>query len=1648
MGCTWSGLTAIYDAVSSGEEVKVNGRRFRIVQNLGEGGYAFVYLVRETGSSRSSAVDGPDALSDPAADVETSGDVKAAEPRKSEESAGFADDSDVNPAVPAKPKRKYVSPDNTYALKKFLIQTKEQLLLVKAEIDVASKLDHPSLLPLVEHAIVSSKQQGTKEAYLVFPVYRDGTIHDHVGWMAQPKGSQPGRGHRFSPLQVLSIISQVAAGLAHMHACSPPLAHNDVKPGNILIAFGGGHGATGGLGGGMSRGSGDGICVTGVAERDDAFVAGLGSGGGGGGGSPPAGGSSGGGAFPAFPSAAGAAAAAAGGEAGEAGEAGKANQGGRNGGGEAAGGAGGAAGGEGAGEREGEGVPLERLPTASASDVAVAIMDFGSTTPARRHITSRNQALSLQEWAAQHCSAAYRAPEFWDCPSEMDIDERSDVWSLGCTLYATMYGQSPFEFSLGESGGSLQLAVMSGTIKWPHPPLSASSSSPSPALMDAPGSSGGDFSGFSAAGGAGGEVLGYPASFHRLVEWMLHQDAGQVEQLSSKAEQRQGGSGPVWFRRLGRLGRLGRLRRHGRLGRHGSRGGSGGSAAGAARLLGRLGGWGRRGSRGGAAAEAARPGDAGGSGPLQCSPSPLAPSYASAAAADVSVPEDVRAASACAKRRSSKGKGGQGGGGGSGGDGGGSRSGGGGISGGDGGGGAVGGSGGSGGGGGGSGGDGGSGGGGTSSGGTGARRVGSRGGQRQQQQRRSETPSPQQLREWFLRGAYGGSCPYVIRTGDRAGQTCGWLHTQHRCFSHLDDAWRAEFGDGVELSRWEDLLKSRIAIFDLAFDAILSAMYALSVSAEGDCYRCVSLDPGIAAAALGASESGTLPGTVPAEALHTFTLDSGASHCFFRDNTTLTPLPALVPVKLADPLGGTGRGLFLHCPPLSSGSVRLTVRSSPPLVLYELGEYRCPPGCDGHYHHSWGVESVNTHYQAFSGSCVYSGVRVRSGSHLLLVSPPVAPDSSVAPPSGSPLAFVACTLVFLSLASPGLCLPCRPRLPRPASLASRGGNAPLLTPPRFPRRLLPADSPHGRPSCPSAALTPPLLYPPLDQSQSPLQPASPLPAPSPYTEQSSGLTERREPSSRPVLPVHTTRRVPRPRPPPVPGTYAMTLRPSSVPLRVLLPAPPESSLPAVLDPESDRASTASPTVSRLLATAVTDPSFESAAASALVAELLDFAAACRLDYTTALVAESASASPPSVGGECALGMDVLENRQEDFDCLAGAVPRFASMLLAPEGYLDAPDIPTPRSYAEVITGPYSSQWQVAMDAEMASWKSTRTYVDEVPPHGANIVDGMWIFRVKRPPGSSPAFKARCVARGFSQRQGVDYFQTFSPTPKMTTLQVLLHVAAQRDYELHSLDFSTAFLQGSLHEEIWLRRPPGFTESFPTGTQWSLRRPVYGLRRAPREWHDTLRTTLATLGFAPSTADPSLFLRTDTSLSPFYVLVYVNDLVFATGDTEALTLVKSELQKRHTCTDLGELRSYLGLQITRDRARRTITLTQSHMMHQVLQCFGFQVSSPQPTPLSTSHSFSAPPSDESVELSGPYPELVGCLISSCEAEIYAGALAAQELRWLTYLLTDLGEQPRSPPVLYVDNKAMIALCQEHRLEHITKHIALRYFLARE
>ncbi|CAI7879577.1 unnamed protein product, partial [Closterium sp. NIES-54] len=272
-------------------------------------------------------------------------------------------------------------------------------------------------------------------------------------------------------------------------------------------------------------------------------------------------------------------------------------------------------------------------------------------------------------------------------------------------------------------------------------------------------------------------------------------------------------------------------------------------------------------------------------------------------------------------------------------------------------------------------------------------------------------------------------------------------------------------------------------------------------------------------------------------------------------------------------------------------------------------------------------------------------------------------------------------------------------------------------------------------------------------TQLPLQPASSLPAPSPYIEQSGGLTERLESASRPISPVCTARRVPRSHPPPVPGTHAMTLRPSFV-----------------LDPESDRACAASPTVARLFATAVTDPSFESAAASALVAELLDFAAACRLNYATSLVAESESDCPLSFRGECALGTDVLEDKQEDFECLASAVPRFASVLLAPEGD-QMHQTSRPRALTQRRL---RNRWMLM----------TKYHVDDM---GARE-------------------KARLVVKGFTQVYGAYYDETYAPVRSYVTLTIFLSIVAVLDLHLMQLNMKNTFVQSKMGRVLYMYWP--------------------------------------------------------------------------------------------------------------------------------------------------------------------------------------------------------------------------------------------------
>ncbi|CAI7858670.1 unnamed protein product [Closterium sp. NIES-53] len=285
----------------------------------------------------------------------------------------------------------------------------------------------------------------------------------------------------------------------------------------------------------------------------------------------------------------------------------------------------------------------------------------------------------------------------------------------------------------------------------------------------------------------------------------------------------------------------------------------------------------------------------------------------------------------------------------------------------------------------------------------------------------------------------------------------------------------------------------------------------------------------------------------------------------------------------------------------------------------------------------------------------------------------------------------------------------------------------------------------------------------------------------------------------------------------------------------------------------------------------------------------------------------------------------------------------------------------------------------------------------------------------------------------------------------------------------------------------MRHPSAFTGTFPPGTQWRLRRPVYGLRQAPREWHDTLRSTLSDLGFQPSSADPSLFVRRDST--PFFFLVYVLQRFELQHSTVQRTSIAVDhrltgpfpdksfessgpyaelvgcLMYLMTCTrsDLAFPLSILARFVAPGR-HRPVHWTAAVRVAKYLATtsgVGLVLGGQQPVVL-TGHCDSSYADDAETHRSTQgYCFSLGSgavswrstrsssvSTSTAKAEIYAGAMAAQELRWLTFLLADLGERPSSAPTLFTDNKASILLCREPRLESRVKHINVRYFLLRE
>jgi hypothetical protein len=193
----------------------------------------------------------------------------------------------------------------------------------------------------------------------------------------------------------------------------------------------------------------------------------------------------------------------------------------------------------------------------------------------------------------------------------------------------------------------------------------------------------------------------------------------------------------------------------------------------------------------------------------------------------------------------------------------------------------------------------------------------------------------------------------------------------------------------------------------------------------------------------------------------------------------------------------------------------------------------------------------------------------------------------------------------------------------------------------------------------------------------------------------------------------------------------------------------------------------------------------------------------------------------------------------------------------------AEEVPTPSTCLEALRGEHSAEWVESMAKELAGLQKTGTYEWVPRPKDRKVVPHKWVYRVKRTSTGAAFFKSRLVAKGFAQVKGLDYSETWAPTAKQTTARILFHLAAVLNLELDAMDVDQAFLNGELEEEVYME-PPYEVVGGTKDQVWRLRKALYGLKQAPRQWHAKLKEVLLGMGFQPSIADPSLFLKRSTT----------------------------------------------------------------------------------------------------------------------------------------------------------------------------------------
>ncbi|CAL1400026.1 unnamed protein product [Linum trigynum] len=280
-----------------------------------------------------------------------------------------------------------------------------------------------------------------------------------------------------------------------------------------------------------------------------------------------------------------------------------------------------------------------------------------------------------------------------------------------------------------------------------------------------------------------------------------------------------------------------------------------------------------------------------------------------------------------------------------------------------------------------------------------------------------------------------------------------------------------------------------------------------------------------------------------------------------------------------------------------------------------------------------------------------------------------------------------------------------------------------------------------------------------------------------------------------------------------------------------------------------------------------------------------------------------------------------------------------------------------------------------MQREITALEDNDTWTLELLPPGKRAIDSKWVYKIKyRPDGTMERYKARLVAKDFTQLEGIDFHDTFAPVAKLVNVRVLLAVAAHKSWPLHQLDVNNAFLHGDFDEEVYMKLPPRFSHA---GDQrvCRLRKSLYGLRQASRNWYAKFTSALQEFGFVVSKADPSLFLyeRPGTFV---VVLIYVDDVVLTGDIPDVISRVKTFLRDRFSIKDLGPLKYFHGIEVA--RSPEGIVLCQRKYTSHILADSGLGAARPSGFPMEQNHSLTQPHDEQADEVSA-YRRLIGRLL---------------------------------------------------------------------